>query len=122
MQNTETMSPPEAGETPFEIDVHAFLAWRRDCRDITLIDCREDDEFAIASIEGAELMPMSRWNMEIHKLNSWTEKPIVVYCHHGRRSLQVVKWLRANGFPTARSLAGGIDAWSTEIDSRVPRY
>ena len=47
---------------------------------------------------------------------------IIVYCHHGRRSLYAVEQLRALGYANAQSMAGGIDRWSAEIDSEVPRY
>jgi len=50
------------------------------------------------------------------------EKPIVVFCHHGMRSLQVVAWLREHGVENCLSMAGGIDRWSLEIDPAVPRY
>jgi rhodanese-related sulfurtransferase len=49
-------------------------------------------------------------------------EPVVCYCHHGMRSLDVTVWLRAQGVENVRSLAGGIDRWSMEIDSKVPRY
>ena len=45
-----------------------------------------------------------------------------VLCHHGVRSMQAVHFLRANGFPGARNLAGGIDRWAAAIDPSVPRY
>jgi rhodanese-related sulfurtransferase len=48
--------------------------------------------------------------------------PVVVYCHHGMRSLDVTVWLRAQGVENVRSLAGGIDRWSLEMDQKVPRY
>ena len=47
---------------------------------------------------------------------------IVVYCHHGVRSLNAVAWLRAQGIEGARSMAGGIERWSAEVDPAVPRY
>lgn len=47
---------------------------------------------------------------------------IIVFCHLGTRSAMVVDWLRRNGFPRAVNLAGGIDAWSLEVDPEVPRY
>ena len=50
------------------------------------------------------------------------EQPIVVYCHHGVRSLYVTVALRRLGFQDVRSLAGGIDLWSRDIDASVPRY
>ena len=50
------------------------------------------------------------------------EQHIIAVCHHGVRSLNVASWLRGQGFEQAQSLAGGIDAWSSRIDSSVPRY
>jgi len=50
------------------------------------------------------------------------DAPIVVICHHGMRSLQVVNWLREQGINHCASMAGGIDRWSREIDPSVPRY
>lgn len=50
------------------------------------------------------------------------EKEIVVFCHHGIRSAMVVEYLREQGFARAVNLAGGIDAWSREVDPGVPRY
>jgi rhodanese-related sulfurtransferase len=48
--------------------------------------------------------------------------PLVVFCHHGMRSLQVVSWLREQGLEGCVSMQGGIDQWSREIDPAVPRY
>ena len=50
------------------------------------------------------------------------EAPVVVFCHHGIRSLQVVNWLHEQGVTNCLSMAGGIDRWSAEIDAGVPRY
>ena len=47
---------------------------------------------------------------------------LVVFCHHGMRSLQVAEWLRRQGLEDCVSMAGGIDRWSLEIDPAVPRY
>ena len=90
--------------------------------DWVLLDCRERDEAEAASIDGAVLIPMSEWNEQQDELAKLAGKHIVVHCHHGARSLRVASWLRQNGFPTAQSMAGGIDAWSLEIDPSVPRY
>ncbi len=87
-----------------------------------LLDCREPDEHQIAAISGSMLLPMSGWN-EFEKYRPMLEgKHVIVHCHHGMRSLRVANWLRSNGFPDAQSMVGGIDAWSLEIDSAVPRY
>jgi rhodanese-related sulfurtransferase len=47
---------------------------------------------------------------------------MIVFCHHGVRSLTVVSWLREQGLAECQSMAGGIDAWSREVDRTVPRY
>jgi rhodanese-related sulfurtransferase len=50
------------------------------------------------------------------------EGSVVVFCHHGVRSLQVVNWLRDQGVANCQSMSGGIDRWSCEVDGSVPRY
>lgn len=89
---------------------------------LLLLDCREPDEHAIARIEGAMLIPMQDIPSRLEELEPWREKPLVVHCHHGVRSLRVVEFLRGKGFHTAQSLSGGIDAWSREVDANVPQY
>jgi rhodanese-related sulfurtransferase len=87
----------------------------------TLLDVREPWEYQTARIEGATLMPMgdvpSRAHQELDP-----EEHIVVYCHHGVRSMNVTAWLRQQGFEKAQSMAGGIDAWSRTVDGKVPLY
>jgi len=85
-----------------------------------LVDCREPWEFETCHIEGAKLMPKASVPLHIRELEA--AEDVVVYCHHGRRSLDVVAWLRQQGVEGARSMAGGIDQWSVEIDPQVPRY
>jgi len=88
---------------------------------IRLIDVRELFEFQQARIEGAELIPMRSVPAELPSLDTGAA-PLVVICHHGMRSLQVANWLREQGVEDCRSMQGGIDRWSLEIDSTVPRY
>jgi rhodanese-related sulfurtransferase len=88
---------------------------------LRLVDVREPVEFQQARIEGAELIPMRAVPQALASLES-EARPIVVFCHHGIRSLQVVSWLRAQGVENCASMAGGIDRWSLEIDTSVPRY
>jgi rhodanese-related sulfurtransferase len=88
-----------------------------------LIDVREPNEFALARIEGAELIPMRQVPGELQRLETRAdEAPLIVFCHHGVRSLNVVNWLRGQGLDACQSMAGGIDAWSIAIDPTVPRY
>jgi rhodanese-related sulfurtransferase len=87
-----------------------------------LLDCREQDEHELAAIAGARLVPMSELVARVRELDEWQQGEIVVHCHKGIRSLRVANWLREQGFENVHSMAGGIDAWSQEIDSKVPRY
>jgi len=90
---------------------------------LALIDVREPHEFQLARIAGAELIPMRAVPAELSRLDERAEDaPLIVFCHHGVRSLNVVHWLREQGLGACQSMAGGIDRWSLEIDPGVPRY
>jgi rhodanese-related sulfurtransferase len=88
---------------------------------LRLIDVREPFEHQQAHIAGADLFPMRTIPQQLALLQA-EPAPLIVVCHHGMRSLQVVNWLRAQGVADCRSMAGGIDLWSLEIDPAVPRY
>jgi len=88
---------------------------------LRLIDVREPAEHAICHIEGALLMPMGTIPQHLNELDSMEER-IVVFCHHGMRSLSVVDWLRKQGVENCQSMAGGVDLWSAQVDPEVPRY
>lgn len=87
-----------------------------------LLDVRQPEEFALASLPDARLIPLGELPGRLTELEDWREREIVVLCHHGVRSLQAIGYLRAAGFPRLVNLAGGIDAWSLEVDSGVARY
>ncbi len=88
-----------------------------------LIDVREPHEFAIAKIEGAVLIPMRAVPGELQTLEARADEgPLMVFCHHGVRSLNVVNWLRNQGVEACQSISGGIDLWSTTVDTSIPRY
>ena len=87
---------------------------------LMLVDVREPWEAEICRIEGAKLIPMGSIPANLQALDS--DDAVICYCHHGMRSLDVAVWLRAQGVERAKSLAGGIERWSLEIDPRVPRY
>jgi rhodanese-related sulfurtransferase len=87
-----------------------------------LIDVREEDEWAVARIAGAELLPLSRWpDIALEKLTDKSQ-PLLIQCHHGGRSARAAAWLIGEGFTAVTNLAGGIDAWSAVVDPAVPRY
>jgi rhodanese-related sulfurtransferase len=87
---------------------------------LMFIDVREPWEFDICKIAGAKLIPMSTVPANLQSLDSDDE--IICYCHRGIRSLDVAVWLRGQGVEKAKSLAGGIERWSLEIDPNVARY
>ena len=87
---------------------------------LRLIDVREREEYELARIKGAELLPLSRFQEWAGGLDP--EDEIVVMCHHGIRSSHVCVALAHAGFERLSNLSGGIDAWSMEVDPEVPRY
>jgi len=89
---------------------------------IYLLDVREPWEHVQARLTDSMLIPLGELPQRIAEVEPPAGAPVVVYCHHGIRSLSGAAILEANGFPEAYSLAGGIDAWSTLIDPKVPRY
>ena len=88
-----------------------------------LLDVREPEECAAAHLGTAEYIPMSLLPAAFQKLEGLAgEGDLLVLCHHGVRSLQVVVWLRERGLENCYSVAGGIDRWSRELDPAIPRY
>ncbi|MFO0874703.1 MAG: rhodanese-like domain-containing protein [Phycisphaerales bacterium] len=90
--------------------------------DLVLIDVRTAQELALARIDGARHVPLQNLASHLSALRELEERPIVVFCHHGRRSLQATAFLREQGFGDVKSMAGGIDLWSQAVDPRVARY
>jgi rhodanese-related sulfurtransferase len=86
-----------------------------------LVDVRTDPERAVAAIEPSLHIGLDRF-LERAPAEIPKERDVVVYCHVGGRSAQAAVWMKANGWPRVRSLAGGIDAWSEQVDPEVPRY
>ncbi|MGB2589273.1 MAG: rhodanese-like domain-containing protein [Candidatus Acidiferrum sp.] len=85
-----------------------------------LVDVRDPWEYELCRIPGAKLIPLGSLPASLNVLPDAEE--VICYCHHGMRSLNAAAWLRQQGVESARSLAGGIDRWSVEIDASVPRY
>ena len=102
-----------------EITPAEFVARRDSGADLTLLDVREDWELAVASVPGVVHIPMGQISDRMNELGA--EKEIVVLCRSGRRSLEVAKFLQQKGFKTV-NLAGGILAWSRDLDATIPTY
>ncbi len=89
--------------------------------DIQLIDVRQPDEYAFAKIDGAKLIPLGEIMSRMNELDE--TKEIVVHCKMGGRSARAIEALQQAGFKgTMKNLAGGITAWSNEVDPSVPKY
>lgn len=89
-------------------------------RTLWLLDVREPWEFSTARLNGATLIPLG--DLAQHVAEVPRDADVVVYCHHGMRSARAVSMLRHGGWSRVRNLIGGIDAWSIDVDQRVPRY
>ena len=84
------------------------------------VDVRESWEHQLCHIEGSKLIPLGQIPASLAEFEA--ADSVILFCHSGRRSLDAAAWLRSHGVSGARSMAGGIDRWSQEIDPRVPRY
>jgi rhodanese-related sulfurtransferase len=85
-----------------------------------LIDVRDPEEFALGHLPGAEWLPpaeIAEWSRELDP-----NQEILIYCHHGVRSLHAVMYLTTRGFKHMMHLRGGLDAYSLRADPSVPRY
>ena len=89
---------------------------------VVLIDCRTEQEFAIAAIEGATFIPLHEAGQRLPELKALADRRIIVYCHHGMRSLQLTSFLRHQGCADVFSMAGGIDLWAMDIEPGMARY
>ncbi len=90
-------------------------------RSFCLLDVRELWEAELCRLTGARLIPMGDMPSRAHQELD-PDAHIVVYCHHGIRSLSVVLWLREQGFERAQSLAGGIERWAQIADPSMAQY
>ena len=119
MMNDQGRINPDWECTPTDVDERM-----RGGEAILLIDCRTDAERAIATIADSLHIEhqalSSNLEMLFQKEDDFSE--LVVYCHHGVRSLGVVAALREAGFESVRSMAGGIDRWSREVDPSIATY
>ena len=96
----------------------------RDQAQPVVLDVREPYELQMARVkaDGFDLItiPMALIPLRLAELDP--QQPIACLCHHGGRSMQVAAFLRSRGFTRVANIAGGINAWSDEIDNSVPRY
>ena len=113
--------PDEPQAHPDEVSVQDMKKAMDDSSsDIAFLDVREYDEVEIAKIEGVPLIPLGELPQRFMELDP--NQTIYIHCKVGGRSLKAVEFLKQQGFKYCKSVAGGINAWSDDIDSSVPRY
>jgi rhodanese-related sulfurtransferase len=105
-----------------DIDVQTVSKLLDDKEPFLFLDCREPSEVETAKINGTTHIPMREISGRLAELRPHQNGRVIVHCHHGGRSLRVTQFLRQQGFDKAQNMAGGIDAWSLEIDPTIPRY
>jgi len=108
------------GDLPLEMDSEEAVSRMRSSQPPRILDVREPFERSLCRLP-------DDWHIPTGKISQgWRELPrhehLLVYCHHGIRSLSVTRYLREKGFSRVQSLRGGIDGWSREVDPTVPRY
>jgi rhodanese-related sulfurtransferase len=104
----------------YEITPEELKALLDGSSDVVVLDVREPWEIATASMGHTKHIPMNDIPAKFGELD--IDKHTVVVCHHGVRSMRVTMWLRQQGYEKVQSLAGGIDRWAREVDTRVPTY
>jgi adenylyltransferase/sulfurtransferase len=102
--------------TPTELKARLDLG-----KNFRLIDVREADEWAIARLPQAELIPLSEFQQRATGELS-PDETVILYCHHGMRSAKAQGFLKTKGFTNVINLTGGIDAWAVQVDPGMKRY
>lgn len=93
---------------------------RNNNEDVILLDVRDGSELEICRIENALHIPMNEIPERCEVLP--LDRPLIVFCHHGMRSMNVLHYLESRGFENVINMGGGIHAWATDVDSSTPLY
>ena len=109
------------------IDPVTFKTFLDSGESVVVLDVREYFERDLATISLPETaielsIPMNSIPLRLHEVQAVSDRPVVVYCHHGVRSLTACRWLSEQGIPNLLNLSGGIDAWTDHVDPATPRY
>ncbi len=113
--------PAAPDQNPDEVSVQDMKKALDDPKlGIRVIDVREPDEHQIARIQGVPLLPLSVLPQRFTELDP--NQQIYIHCKSGVRSLKALRFLREQGFKYVKSVKGGIQAWSDQVDPNVPRY
>lgn len=111
----------DPGVYPLEIDVAtAQQLLTTQPGQVELIDVRETFERELCAVAGSTHIPMRQIPEQVPTLPK--DRHLLIYCHHGGRSMRVTQFLRAQGFDKVTNIAGGIDAWAEQIEPGMKRY
>jgi len=102
------------------IDPKELAEWLKQEKSIRLLDVRSREEFEAVHIEGAVLM--SQPVMQEIMAEGTNSRPLVIIDHQGAQSLDAAAYFLGHGLTNVCCLRGGIDAWSQEVDRKLPRY
>ncbi len=119
---SEEAKMPEETSLPIETTCTDVKQLQDRSADFLLLDCREPTEYELVCIPGSTLIPMAQLPQRLEELEPHRQRHIVVYCHHGGRSMRVTQWLRERGFPKVQNMSGGVHAWAHDIDPSMPQY
>lgn len=100
------------------------LAQRLPEAELQLVDVREPEEVAIASLPNFIHLPLGQYADWADQILNHLDPSLetIVMCHHGMRSAQMCQWLKRQGFERTKNLSGGIDAYARLVDRTIPRY
>ncbi len=105
-----------------QIDPQSLDAMMKAGKPVVLVDVRQPEERALAALPNSQFIPLGELPVRAAEVDPPPGALVVVYCHHGVRSLKGAAFLEVSGVSPVASLAGGIDAWSLFVDPTVPRY
>jgi len=107
---------------PISIAPETLKEWLDQGKPVYLLDVRQPVEHEFAALKNSVLIPLPDLESSLDEIKPPKDAAVVVYCHHGVRSLSGAAILENAGFPPTYSLSGGLDAWSLKIDPSIPRY
>ncbi len=105
---------------PQAISVEELAEWRKRDEAVQILDVREAWELDVCRISGSDAIRMAELPRRLDELAR--DRPVVIVCHHGVRSRQVVFWLRHGGWTNVINLDGGLDAWARRVDPDMATY
>ena len=110
----------QGADAPVEIDPVDLNRMRHERANHLVVDVREQWELEIAALDGSLHLPLGDLPTRYAELPK--DRPLVVLCRTGRRSLQATMWLRSQGYGNAVNLRGGVHLWSDQVDPSMRKY